>query len=367
MGRSRLHPRRRSIAAFERRLWTLLLCGLAWCVCTLDPPAASAAPSATAKETARSLMDEGDQLMAKGELTGALKRYAAAHQIMGVPTTGIEVARVQEKLGLLVEARATAIEVANSQVSAKEPEVFAEARAAAVTLASSLERRIATITIDVGPADADTTTKLGDSDIPQAALGLPYKVNPGRHVLTITAPGYAAQEMDFEMAEGEERVLRMVLAKDNSIPPGPVPAAEPALVPTATPERAKQDQVKPDARGTEADGSIATQTWVAFGVAAASGLVGGGAGVYSLLKTNDAKERCDANVCPASVSDDIDNAKTMAWVANIGLGVAVLAAGYGVYTLLSDDDSGETSDMGGLGVAISPRADSAALTWTGAF
>ena len=50
-------------------------------------------------------------MVATNDLEGALKRYEAAHEIMGVPTTGIEVARTRAKLGQLVEARAVAIEL----------------------------------------------------------------------------------------------------------------------------------------------------------------------------------------------------------------------------------------------------------------
>lgn len=328
-------------------------------------------------------MDQGDKLLANGQVPDALKRYRAAHQIMGVPTTGIEVARVQAKLGLLVEARATAIEVANSPASAKEPEVFGEARLAAAELANSLETRIASVTIEIGPPEADTTTKIGDSVIPQAALGLPYKVNPGKHVLSVTAPGYAPRAMDFQVGEGEERVLRMELAKDNSVPAGPVPAAgEPSEAPDTQSTKPEITNAQSTTAATStSDGAIATQTWVAFGVAAAAGLVGAGAGVYSLVKTNDAKDKCDGNTCPPETRDSIESAKTMAWVANVGFGVAILAAGYGVFTLLTGDDTSEASansgaskqhqstahGIGQFGVAISERGDSAALTWTGAF
>jgi hypothetical protein len=357
-----------------------LLLSVGWVpAIVLYSPALLAEPSAAEKETARSLMDEGDRLLAKGELTGALKRYQAAHQIMGVPTTGIEVAQVQERLGLLVEARATAIEVTHSAVSPKEAKVFAEARASASELAESLEARIASISIDIEPANVDSTTKVGAAVVPQAAMGLPYRVNPGKHVLSVTAPGYVAQEVKFQVAEGEQRALRVVLVKDNAMPQGPA-GEEPTK---QVPDVAAKPVTKRDnpSASTASDGSWSTRTWVAFGVAAGTGLVGGGAGVYSLLLTNDAKDSCDGNVCPIGVQDDLDTAKTMAWVANIGLGVAVLSAGYGVYSLLTDSADSETLATsrskqtqqsgwlasGQVGVAVSPRGDSGTLTWTGAF
>lgn len=85
----------------------------------------SAAPSAAERDTARSLMDEGDRMLTSGKLREAMERYRAAHAIMHVPTTGVELARVQARLGLLVEARATAMEVVNLQrAEADEPTVY---------------------------------------------------------------------------------------------------------------------------------------------------------------------------------------------------------------------------------------------------
>ena len=59
------------------------------------------------RETARTLMQQGRELTAKGDLKEALKRFKGADDIMHVPTTGLEVARTQAPLGLLVEARDT--------------------------------------------------------------------------------------------------------------------------------------------------------------------------------------------------------------------------------------------------------------------
>src|SRR4051794_22145874 len=68
---------------------------------------ASAEPTASGKETARGLMTEARDLRDKNDLRGALSRFQAADAIMRVPTTGLEVARTEAALGLLVEARDT--------------------------------------------------------------------------------------------------------------------------------------------------------------------------------------------------------------------------------------------------------------------
>ncbi len=323
-------------------------------------PPLLAQPSDAERETARSLMDEGDRLVAANDLEGALKRYEAAHEIMGVPTTGIEVARTRAKLGQLVEARAVAIEVANSTTAPREPAVFGEARVEAAKLAEQLEARIPSVIVTVGPEGLTTASaKIGETRLSAATLGLPFKVNPGEHTLEVSASGYLTETVPFSVVEGEQRKLAVTLT------PAPVSAA--TTTPSASAQPAPPAEAKPD----EVESKSNTMTYIAFGVAGVAGLVGGGAGVYSLMKTNDAKDEfCNGTVCREGARPLLDDAKTYAWVANIGLGVAVLAAGFGVYTLLSDDEPTSTSTAGPrlpLSIAVSPRADSASLLYTGAF
>src|SRR4051812_48823604 len=55
--------------------------------------AESAAQSEADKQTAHRLMDDGDRYAEEKRWELALKAYDAAHAIMHVPTTGIEVAK----------------------------------------------------------------------------------------------------------------------------------------------------------------------------------------------------------------------------------------------------------------------------------
>jgi hypothetical protein len=61
-------------------------------------------PTASEKETARGLMDEGHAKDDRGDHAGALESFRAADALMHVPTTGLEVGRQQVALKLLVAA-----------------------------------------------------------------------------------------------------------------------------------------------------------------------------------------------------------------------------------------------------------------------
>src|SRR4051794_16154924 len=97
--------------ASSRSLFCKLAALALWfCAWTSASPA-FATPSASERETARSLMQDGDRLLSSGDPMNALKCYQAAHAIMHVPTTGVAVAKTQAEVGQLVEARSSALDV----------------------------------------------------------------------------------------------------------------------------------------------------------------------------------------------------------------------------------------------------------------
>src|SRR5438067_1428679 len=110
-------------------------------------PTALAEPSLSDKETARSLMDDGDAKRDKGDFKSALKSYEAADAIMHVPTTGLEVARAQAQLGLLLEARETLGRVIRLPPKPGEPPPFVAARKTAESLSAEIAARIPSVTV----------------------------------------------------------------------------------------------------------------------------------------------------------------------------------------------------------------------------
>jgi len=95
-------------------------------------------PTPAHRNTARSLLIRGRAELAAGDAEAALEAFQAAHAILGVPTTGIDVARAQLALGLLVEARDTALEVMRFPVGPGEPAAFTDARTADAEMAGKL-------------------------------------------------------------------------------------------------------------------------------------------------------------------------------------------------------------------------------------
>ncbi len=296
-------------------------------------------------------MDDGDRLRAAHDNAGALQRYQAAHGIMKVPTTGIEVAKTLTALGKLVEARAMAIEVANLPVVPGEPSVMPAARQEASTLAAQLATRIPSATFQVWPKEAQATLFVDSAQIPPAAVGLPYKANPGEHVVQVTAPGYQPAEQRFKLEEGGSTTVSVNLvagaaepepAPEQIPPPGaeaPPPApVDPAATPVEQPDR--------------------TRAYIAFGIAGAGAVLGTVTGFMSLSKASAAKDHCSDDICTPEAADDIDSSKSLATFSNIGFGVAIAAGAWGLYEVLS-----QPSSPAGRTTPPSPHTPRVSVAW----
>jgi hypothetical protein len=115
--------------------------GVALLLVLLTTPA-WAAPSESQKEAARNLMAEGRELREQRDLAGALSRFQMADAIMGVPTTGYEVAATQAELGQLEEARVTLRKLLSREAAPDEPAPFKLARGKAAELDAELAARL---------------------------------------------------------------------------------------------------------------------------------------------------------------------------------------------------------------------------------
>ena len=263
------------------------------------PAVAHADPTPAEKESARNHMQQGDAFKDKGDKEAALKSYEAADAIMHVPTTGIEVARMQAALGLLLEARDTLARVAKLPAKPNEPPPFVAARKAATELAADVNARIPSLAVTVTNADpAQTITTTIDNETVTPGTDA-KKLNPGKHVVAARA-GTVEKREEITLAEREQKTVTLDLK-----PPPPSPPPEPP------PSNAV---AKPLIYG-------------GFALAIVGVGVGSATGLMSIARVNDVKPQCEGGTrCPASTASDIDSAKTLGTVST----VAFIAGGVGV-------------------------------------
>ncbi len=276
----------------------------------------ASAQSAADRETARSLMDQGDDLRSKGDLKAALQRFQAANEIMHVPTTAIEVARTQASLGQLVEARDTLAQIMSSVPSRGEPPQFRDARLEAQKLDASLEPRVPTVTVTVSGAKEGSTVSLSVDGVavPAAVIGLPRRLDPGHHVMIATTSTQEGRA-EIDVAEGEKKDVSITLA--TVAKPTPIAPAAVEEQPPPPPESHRSDVLP----------------IVFFAIGGASLVAGGITGVMELSQQNSLATTCPNHVCPPSQYGALDTASTLATISTVTLIVGGAGVAAGIITL----------------------------------
>jgi hypothetical protein len=288
--------------------------------------AAMADPSAADKDTARSLMNDGRAARDKGDLKAALKAFAGADSLMRVPTTGLEVAKTQAALGMLVEARETALRVSRSPDSPRDPPPFKQARDAASALNDELESRIPSLTVNVKnvPDGMTASVTLDDTALPVEMLGQARKLDPGHHVV-VAKVGKVDGKQDVDVAEKEQKQVTIELP--------PQPAAE-------TTETQPATETPPPA--TTGKSGFSKGLMIGGFALGGAGLVTGViTGVLSMSKTNSIRNsgQCQGNVCGTPEFNDISSARSMATISTISFIVAGAGAALGVVGLVTGNST----------------------------
>jgi hypothetical protein len=321
---------------------------------------AHAEPTAADRETARSLMQEARDLREKGHLQDALKRFKAADDIMRVPTTGLELARTQAAMGLLLEARDTIANIRKTPASPNDPEPFKEARAKAEELDASLESKIPALTIVVqGAPDGETPTIVVDgTQLPQAVTGLPRRVNAGRHTIVVRTPT-SHGEQTVDVKEGEKKDVQVALTASST-----TPEATPEA-PVPTPSEHTSEPSEATSHGPTA------LTFVGIAVGGAGLVAGSITGLLSMSKTSSLKGEClQNNKCTSGHGlSDYNTASTLATVSDIGFVVAGVGAAVAIATLIIGHDASASSQeappTGGSNSAASSSSRLRVVPWIG--
>jgi hypothetical protein len=263
-------------------------------------PSAWADPTPQEKEHARDLMADGREKRDKNDLAGALESFKQADAIMHVPTTGYEVAKTQQALGKLVEARETVDAIAKLPVSPNDPAPFAEARSKAEALGKELDAKLGRVRIK--PTTPGATVKLDDAP---AAVDTPLNVMPGKHVVSD-----GESRVDVSVTAGETKDVTVGAAKP---PPAAVATNEPAAMPPPSTSK------------------IPTLSLIGFGVGAAGLVVGSVTGIMAISAESDLSKECgDAKKCKPALQDDLDSAKTKATISTVGFIVAGVGVAVGI-------------------------------------
>ncbi len=299
---------------------------------------AEADPSPQQKELARDLMKKGRSARNARDLKLALESFRGADDIMHVPTTGFEVARSQVDLGMLVEAHETLLAVLRTPERPGEPQAFRDARGYAKLLDDDLAARIPQIRIKLqGPATgaaagAPAIIAVDGVTLPEGALLVPYKLDPGHHV--VTAKSEAAEgHAEADLAERQNTEVTLTLTPTAEAAPAP-PAAAPSTANAAPTASDATSETLAPRDGSEGGGGPGAVAWTGFAVAAAGVALGTVTGILAFTGKGSIASQCNGTHCPPSTYDALSSADTLATVSSVAFAVAAAGASVGVASWL---------------------------------
>jgi len=273
---------------------------------------------------ARALADAGFQLYEGGDYATALARFKSAEAIFHAPPHVLFMARCQDKLGKLVEAKQLYEQLIAEDLGDKAAGPFGEAQNQAHQDLERLGPRIPTIQIRLEGTDAAAASVFIDGQaVDSAALAGPIEVNPGERALRLEVTGHEPTETAITVEEGTAAMsvtltVGAALADDGGdVAPPPDETEAPSIVPPL----------------------------IVAGVGVALVGVGAVTGILTLNDASELKDRCPQNPCPPDNESLADSVNTLGTISTVGFIAGGAAIGAGVlWLLLQPSDPGEGGD-----------------------
>ena len=302
------------------------------------------AQSPEVQAVAESLFQEGRALIESGQTAAACRKFEESYRLDEAPGTLLNVAHCHKLEGRVASAWSEFFQVA---AEARRDGRDDRERIALESI-KELEPRIPKLVIVVPPESRveGLTIKRNGTEFGRATWGSESPVDPGEILLEAEAPGFKKWAQKVSLAEAEHKQI--------SVPPlVALPKPKEPPPPTTTEQ--------PQPSGVAIDrGSPTSQT---FGlVLGGIGLVGIGVGSYfgvrAISKRADSEDKCSlgpaGNGCPSDAVKLNQDAKDAARIANLGIGIGVVAVVAGTFLYLdgAPDEPTESAKAPAVDVGV---------------
>jgi hypothetical protein len=288
------------------------------------------------RATARALGQEGEAALENKDYATAEDRFRRADKLIHAPTLEIGLARALVGVGKLVEAQETYNRIIREGVAPGAPAVFARALQDAKKEVGAVSPRLGSVTVSVKAA--------GGGDVPNesvvldgvamntASLGVRRFIDPGQHVLQVTADGFKPAELRFNVAEGATAEAPLTLER------APAAAGSPAGPNGGAPDTAAAPGSTSSPATAEGEhqhhGPPRYLPWVAFGVGAAGLILGGVTGGLAMGAHSTLANECPSGTCPSDKQSDLDSYHLLGTLSTVGFAVGGVGVAAGVVLLL---------------------------------
>lgn len=281
---------------------------------------------------AEALFRSGREALKRGEWATACAKLSESQSLDPAAGTALNLAVCEEKQG----------HVASAWQRLREAIDFLPQDDDRIPLAlkqiALLERRLPHLTVRLAPqAPPGTRVQRDEVEMTGALIGFAEPVDPGPHVIRVSAPGYAGRMYQVDAREGFPEEL--------AVEPGP-PLPPPVM----------------------RYGARRVAGFVALGIGGSMLAVGAVTGLTVIARGNERARLCAGDACPTQSASDnahsVDSlGKTLAIISPTAFAMAAVGVASGVYLLLSSP--GKESAHVALAPVVLPGATG--LTLSGAF
>lgn len=268
-------------------------------------------------ESARALFEQGVAAAAEERWPDAVTSFRASAALVERPATAYNLAVALDRLGRAREALAALDDYARLALP-NDPR-----QADAATLRTQVQARIVTLRLGVSPPDA--TVEIDGEVEEGAGEQRSIAMDPGEHVLHVSAEGHEPQRVRVTAVSGMPLVQSIALesaaAEAEPVQTGGAPA--------------------PPSGGLS---GLGVAGLAIAGVGVAAGVVAIVTGVVSNDTYTSLEQACgpDGQSCPPDRASDIDFGRSMAWTSTILTIAGGVALAAGVTLLVIDLTSGST-------------------------
>jgi hypothetical protein len=298
----------------------------------LAAPIAHAAPSAT--DRARALAEEAGDLLDAKRYADALDRVTRAEALYHAPTNVLMIGEAQEGLGHLAAALETYERLAAEPLPPTAPRPFLQAQHDGKVRLDALLARVPSVLVTVHGLDEGQHADVRIDHEPLDARTAKH-VDPGPHLVQVTAPGHEPFERSVDLPEKGG-----VVFVDATLAPLSGGAAAPpswSLLGVADP------------RG------LLVPALVAFGVGTVAAAIGTVTGIVSLSDAGNLRNQCPGNQCAPALKGEVDSTKTLGDVSTTAFVVGGVAAAAGGVLLLLVLRPNEASRAAALDPWVGPH------------
>jgi hypothetical protein len=261
-------------------------------------PSAFAEPTPQEKADAAALYKQGVTLMEKGDFPAACPKFVESQRLDPALNTQIALAKCYDAGGKTASAWSSYRDLAFEFKKAGN----AAGEKAANDKKDELEKTLSRLQINATSDAPGLVIRRDNEEISKAILGTPVPVDPGKHTIEATAPGYQVWQTTVTIGKANDTQTVTI----------------PGLV--AAPKQSS---------------SLRTIGYAVGGVGVAGVVVGGVFGGLAASAKGKLTTDCPNNVCSTQASqDELASAKTKALISTIGLAAGGALAATGVVLIL---------------------------------